>query len=527
MSDVSRRALLGSIAVVAGACTRVSTSDPPAQPFDIAETTLDDLAAGLASGELTSESITSAYLQRIEEIDRSGPALNSVIELNPDALDIARELDQERADSGARGPLHGVPILLKDNIDTGDRMQTTAGSLALEGSIAAEDSGVAAALRRAGAVLLGKTNLSEWANFRSFDSTSGWSSRGGLTKNPYALNRNACGSSTGSGVAVAASLCAAAIGTETNGSIICPSSINGIVGVKPTVGLVSRSGIIPISETQDTAGPMARTVRDAALVLDAISGWDPRDPATAPADIMKSPYADALDGDALRGARLGVAQNYLGERPRVDARMEEAFEALRQQGAELVDVTLPPTADLGRIPLQIMQHEFRRGLNAYLSRLGPDIAVKSLSDIIAFNKEHADRTMPFFDQSILEASDQDVFANQREYQAGLAKLRKWARDDSIDGLMDEHSLDALIAPSTGPAWATDLVHGDRGSGGSSSPAARAGYPSVTVPAGYVLGLPVGLSFFGPAWTEAKLLGLAYSYEQATKLRKPPEYREFI
>lgn len=483
----------------------------------------------MSAGDLTAEAIVQAYLERIDAIDRGGPALNSIIEVNPDALEIARELDQERVDSGPRGPLHGIPVLVKDNIDTGDRMQTTAGSLALEGSIAARDSGVAAALRRAGAVLLGKTNLSEWANFRSFNSTSGWSSRGGLTKNPYALNRNACGSSSGSGVAVAASLCAVAIGTETNGSIICPSSINGVVGVKPTVGLVSRSGIIPISETQDTAGPMARTVRDAALTLDAIAGWDPRDPTTAPAAVLGGSYGEGLDANALRGARLGAVADYFGRegRERVDALMGESLAAMRTQGAEIVDVELPAPGGLDEIPFRILCHEFARGLNAYLGRLGPEVDVRSLDDLIAFNNRHADRVLPFFDQSILERVREASFETEDQYEAALAKLRRWARTDGIDGVMGRHSLDALIAPSTGPAWATDLVHGDRSSGGSASPAARAGYPSVTVPAGYVLGLPVGLSFFGKAWAERRLLGLAYAFEQATKARRPPEFRAFL
>lgn len=484
-------------ALGAAACARAQ-SGPQVEEVSIAE-----LRASLERKDFTAEQLVQAYLDRIERIDGSGPSLNSVIELNPDALDIARRLDQADA---PQGPLHGIPILIKDNIDTADKMETTAGSLALLGAPKpAADSSVAASLRRAGAVVLGKTNLSEWANFRSFNSTSGWSGRGGQTRNPYALDRNPCGSSSGSGAAAAASLCAAAIGTETNGSVVCPSSINGIVGIKPTVGLVPQSGIIPISATQDTAGPMARTVRDAALVYEGLTGAD---------------YTSGLDAATLRGKRLGVVQNHLGDRPHVDRLMEETFAALRDEGAELVDVTMP-SAKQPRLGLTVMLYEFKAGLNAYLAGRGG--SVQSLEKLIEFNSENADRELPYFDQSILEAAVESGPLTDDTYLEAKEAVRKWAQDDGIDKLVADNSLDALIAPTTGPAWVIDLVSGDHGSGGSSSAAARAGYPHVTVPAGYIFGLPVGLSFFGQANTDARMIELAYAFERAVPVRHSPKY----
>lgn len=497
MEGPSRRLFLGA-ALGAAACARAQ-SGPQVEEVSIAE-----LRASLERKDFTAEQLVQAYLDRIERIDGSGPSLNSVIELNPDALDIARRLDQADA---PQGPLHGIPILIKDNIDTADKMETTAGSLALLGAPKpAADSSVAASLRRAGAVVLGKTNLSEWANFRSFNSTSGWSGRGGQTRNPYALDRNPCGSSSGSGAAAAASLCAAAIGTETNGSVVCPSSINGIVGIKPTVGLVPQSGIIPISATQDTAGPMARTVRDAALVYEGLTGAD---------------YTSGLDAATLRGKRLGVVQNHLGDRPHVDRLMEEVFAALRDEGAELVDVTMPPRTGDDEAPFKLMCYEFKAGLDAYFSARGGQ--VRSLEELIAFNEKNADRELPYFDQSILTTAVQFGPLSEEGYAKAKEAVRKWAQDDGIDKLVTDNSLDALIAPTTGPAWVIDLVSGDHGSGGSSSAAARAGYPHVTVPAGYIFGLPVGLSFFGQANTDARMIELAYSFERATQARHAPKY----
>ncbi len=518
MSDaLSRRRFLALSAVgLAFGCARPTQPPAPASPsaFELDETTIADLLAMQESGERTAKSLAELYLGRIEAIDKQGPAVNAIIEINPDALAIAAELDRERAAGKTHGPLHGVPVLLKDNIDTGDRMQTTAGSLALEGSIAAEDSAVAASLRRAGALILGKTNLSEWANFRSYDSTSGWSGRGGLTRNPYALDRNPCGSSSGSGVAVSANLCAAAIGTETNGSITCPSSINGIVGVKPTVGLVAQAGIIPISHSQDTAGPMTRTVRDAALVLGALTA-EPRD------------YASTLDAGSLRGAKIGVGRGFNGAGESVELLFEEALAALRSAGAELVELERGlPREEAGRAPLEVLLYEFKAGLNAYLGRLGPDVAVHSLADVIAFNEAHADPELVWFDQSILLESESKRPLTEPAYRQALALAQRLSRE-SIDGPVREHGLDAIVAPTTGPSWATDLVRGDPSSGGSSSAAAIAGYPNVTLPMGFVHGLPVGLSFFGPAHTEQRLLTLAYAFEQTTKARRKPTFASTV
>jgi amidase len=525
---VRRRALV-AVLLFGGLCSAVPGCRDPAMPagapLDLEEATIAGLQEAMSSGRYSSRQITEAYLRRIEEIDAGGPALRSVIELNPDALHIADMLDAERRDRGPRGPLHGIPILVKDNIDTADRMMTTAGSLALEGSIALHDAHVIERLRAAGAVLLGKTNLSEWANFRSMHSTSGWSGRGGQVKNPYALDRNPCGSSSGSGVAVAANLTVAAVGTETDGSVVCPAAANSIVGVKPTVGLVSRSGIVPISATQDTAGSMARTVTDAALVLGAMIGEDSRDPATArvPAPPIID-YVAELEEGALKGARIGVPRRrYFGYSPEADRVTERALDVMRAQGAVIVDPADIPTAGkFDGCELEILLYEFKDGLNAYLSSRGPGVPIRSLADLIAFNEREQDREMPFFGQDLLIRSEAKAPLTSPAYRTALDTCRTLAGAEGIDAVMTEHRLDALVAPTGSPAWPTDLVNGDHFQGASSSPAAVAGYPNVTVPAGFVHGLPVGISFFGRAWSEATLLRLAYAYEQATRHRRPPE-----
>ena len=491
-------------------------------PFQLEETTIADLGAAMAAGRMTSRSITQAYLDRIAELDRQGPTLRHVIEINPDALSIADALDRERKAGKTRGPLHGIPILVKDNLDTADRMMTTAGSLALAGSIAPRDSTVAAKLRAAGAVLLGKTNLSEWANFRSSHSTSGWSGRGGQAKNPYVLDRNPCGSSSGTGGGISANLAAVGIGTETDGSIVCPSSANGLVGIKPTVGLVSRAGIIPIAHSQDTAGPMARTVRDAAIVLGAIAGADARDPATAAsAGKVEADYTRFLDANGLRGARIGVARKYLGFSDAVDALMTDAIEAMKRQGAVIVDpveIAADPENEF-----DILLYEFKADLNAYLAGLGPKAPVRTLADIIAFNDAHKDQEMPFFGQDIMIKAQAKGPLSEKAYTDALAKNLKRSRDEGIDATMAKNTLDAIVAPTGGPPWLTDLVTGDHFTGGYSTMSAVAGYPHVTVPMGFVRELPVGLSIFGSAWSEPKLIRLAYAFEQATKNRRAPRF----
>ena len=495
-------------------------------PFELDEVSIVELQQRMESGQETARSVAEKYLRRIEEIDRQGPALRSVIEVNPDALSIADALDRERRESGVRGPLHGIPILLKDNIDTADRMTTTAGSLALEGSIAERDSFVARKLREAGAVLLGKTNLSEWANFRSTRSTSGWSGRGGLTRNPYALDRNPCGSSSGSGVAASANLCSAAIGTETDGSIVCPSNANGIVGIKPTVGMVSRTGIIPISHNQDTAGPMARTVADAAAVLGALTGVDPDDPHTAASQGRShADYSRFLDLSGLRGARIGLIRRLLGFHPAVDRIVEEAVRAMQSVGASVIDpVDIPTWGQWSESEREVMYYEFKAGLNAYLAGLGGSPRVRSLNDLIRFNEENADREMPYFGQEHFIRAQAKGPLSEQTYRDALARNHRLSRTEGIDRVMDEHRLDALLAPTGGPAWVTDLVNGDSYGGGSSGGAAVAGYPNITVPAGFVHGLPVGISFFGRAWSEGKLIRLAYAFEQTTQVRRPPRFR---
>ena len=498
---------------------------PEVKAFELDEITISELQDGMNSGKFTARSLVEKYKTRIDEIDKHGPAINSVIELNPDALAIAEELDRERKAKGKRGPLHGIPIMIKDNIDTADRMMTTAGSLALVGSKPPKDSFVVQKLRAAGAVILGKTNLSEWANIRSSHSTSGWSGRGGLTRNPYALDRNACGSSSGSGAATSANLCAAAIGTETDGSIVCPSSSNGLAGIKPTVGLVSRSGIIPIAHTQDGAGPMCRTVRDAAIVLGALTGIDPDDAATA-ASAGKSPpdYAQFCDPNGLKGARIGVARKYFGFNDAVDALMEQSLDAMKKQGATLVDpADIETFGKFDESELLIFMYELKADLNAYLARLGSNAPVHTLKEIIEFNEKNRQKEMPYFGQDLFVKAEAKAPPTEKAYLDAIEKNHQLARTEGIDAVMDKHRLDALVAPTAGPAWLTDLINGDHAAGGSSNAAAVAGYPNINVTAGFIFGLPVGISFFGRAWSEPTLIRIAYSFEQTTKARQAPRF----
>jgi amidase len=479
--------------------------------------------AQMRAGKLTSHALVSQYLARIAAIDKAGPKLHSVIELNPDALKIADDLDRERAAGKVRGPLHGIPVLLKDNIATGDKMSTSAGSLALDGVRASRDAFVAAQLRAAGAVIIGKTNLSEWANMRSTHSVSGWSGRGGQTKNPYALDRNTSGSSSGSGAAIAASLATLAVGTETDGSIVSPSSTCGIVGIKPTLGLVSRSGIIPIAHSQDTAGPMTRTVSDAALMLTAMAGVDSSDPATATGAGRATNYASALRKDGLQGKRIGVARNFFGRNDAVDALIEKELEVLKAQGAVLVDVTVPNTDKYDDSETAVLLYEFKPDLAAWLEGYAAHAPIKSMADVIAFNDKHAAREMPYFAQEHLVASQAKAGLDSSEYKESLANNLRYSREEGIDKVMAEHKLDALVAPTGGPAWVTDYINGDHYGGSFSSPAAVAGYPHITVPAGYTRGLPVGISFVGGAYSEATLIAMAYAYEQATLHRRAPTF----
>ena len=495
------------------------------RPFELDEITISALQDGMKSGKFTARSLVEKYSARIGEIDKTGPAINSVIELNPDALSIAEALDQERKAKGPRGPLHGIPVFIKDNIDTADRMMTTAGSLALVGSKPAKDSFVAQQLRRAGAVILGKTNLSEWANIRSSHSTSGWSGRGGLTRNPYAVDRNPCGSSSGSGAGVSANLCAAAIGTETDGSIVCPSSSNGIAGIKPTVGLVSRSGIIPISHSQDGAGPMCRTVRDAAILLGALTGADSNDPATAASQGKAfTDYSRFCDPNGLKGARIGVARKYFGFNDAVDSLMEHALDAMKKQGATLVDPADVET--LGKFDeseLLVFMYELKADLNTYLANLGPDAPVHTLKEIIDFNDRNRQKEMPYFGQDLLIKAEAKGPLTEKAYLDALEKNHQFARIDGIDATMDKYHLDAIVAPTGGPAWITDLINGDHVAGGSSNAAAVAGYPNLNVTAGFISGLPVGLSFFGRAWSEPTLIRLAFAFEQTVMARQAPRF----
>lgn len=515
--------------VAAGGAGAESAAAPVYQgPFpEIEELTIADLQAAMTAGQLSARQLTEMYLARIEALDRNGPAVNSIMETNPDALAQADVLDQERAAGATRGPLHGIPILLKDNIDTADRMLTTAGSLALVDSRPSRDATVVDRLRQAGAVILGKTTLSEWANFRSTHSASGWSGRGGQCRNPYALDRSPCGSSSGSAASVAANLAAASLGTETDGSIVCPSALCSVVGIKPTLGLTSRAGVIPIAHSQDTVGPHGRTVADAAALLGALTGVDPRDPATQEsAGHAETDYTRFLDPAGLRGARIGVArEGYFGYSDEADAIVEAAIEAMRQLGAEIVDPADIPTAQaMTEEPgeFEVLLYEFKTDLNAYLAERG-DPQAGSLADLIRFNEEHAAEEMPYFGQEIFLLAEAKGPLTDQVYLEALAKNRRLSREEGIDAVMETHRLDALVAPTGSPPWMIDVVNGDLFLGASSGPAALAGYPIVTVPAGYSYGLPVGISFIGRAWSEPTLIRLAHAFEQATQIRQTPRY----
>ena len=538
LPTVSRRTFL-STAAISGAATALTSTISVAgeraaktvayqpRPFELEELTISDLQEGLKSGKFTARSLVEKYWIRISDIDMRDdpghPVLNSIIEMNPEALAVADKFDQERESGKVRGPLHGIPILIKDNIATDDRMMSTAGSLALVGAKVAKDSGVVQKLRAAGAIILGKTNLSEWANMRSSHSTSGWSGRGGQTKNPYALDRNPCGSSSGTGAAISANLAAVGIGTETDGSIVCPSSANGLAGIKPTVGLISRAGIIPISHSQDTAGPMCRTVRDAALLLGALAGIDPDDEATsASAGKSQADYTQFCDPGGLKGARIGVARKYFGFNDAVDALMERSLDVLRKQGATLVDpADIDSFGKFDDTEMLVMLYEFKAGLNAYLAHLTSS-PVRTLKDVIDFNERNREKEMPWFGQDLFIKAEAKGPLTEKEYTDALAKNHELARAEGIDALMAKHELDAIVAPTGSPAWLTDLVNGDHVAGGSSNAAAVAGYPNINVTAGFISGLPVGISFFGRAWSEPMLIKLAYAFEQATKGRQAPK-----
>jgi amidase len=493
--------------------------------FELHEESISSLQEKIAAGKYSSEQITKLYLDRIDAIDKKGPMLNSVIEINPDALSIAKAMDNERKSGKTRGPLHGIPVLIKDNIDTADKMQTTAGSLALEGHIASNDSFVAKKLREAGAVIIGKTNLSEWANFRSSHSSSGWSSRGGQTKSPYILDHNPCGSSAGSGAAVAANLCTVAVGTETDGSVTCPASVNGIVGLKPTVGLVSRSGIIPISSTQDTAGPMGRTVKDVAILLGAMTGADTADAITKESEAKTYPdYTKFLDANGLKGKRIGIDKKPQGDNQYMHALIKKAVELLKQQGAEIIEIEyFDKISKLGDAEFDVMKYEFKDGLNKYLATA--NAKVKTLTEVIAFNKTNEDKAMPYFKQETLEASDKMGDLNNKGYKDALQKSHASTKQ-IIDDVIKQNKLDAICGLTMGPACSIDMIYGDRwGDVFLTQPAAASGYPHISVPGGMVYDLPVGISFFGPAYSEPVLLSIAYAYEQASKNRIAPKFKK--
>ena len=538
-SRIDRRGFLVGTLMGAGAAStascrpesRTGAPTPAEQPitdFELDEVTVRELQARMEEGRFTARGITELYLERIEAIDKDGggrPGLHSIIEMNPESLDVADALDKERKETGARGPLHGIPVLLKDNVGTSDRMTTTAGSLALEGSVPQKDSFIAERLRAAGAVLLAKTNLSEWANFRSTRSSSGWSARGGQCRNPYVLDRNPCGSSSGSGAATSANLGAVSIGTETDGSIVCPSNANGLVGLKPTVGLVSRAGIVPISRSQDTAGPMTRTVEDAAILLSVLTGADPRDSATSASEGRReSDYTRFLDANGLSGKRVGVARQLFGFHNGVDRVMEEAIAEMKRLGAEVIDPAALPSGDeLGDSEMEVLLYEFKADLNLYLAELSDRAPVKTLAGVIAFNEANREREMPYFEQELFLRAEAKGPLTEKVYLDALAKNHRLSRGEGIDKVLRQHQLSAILAPTGGPAWTTDLINGDHFSGGSSTLAAVAGYPNVTVPAGDVQGLPVGVSFFGAAWSEPVLIAIAYAFEQATKFRRKPNF----
>jgi amidase len=501
----------------------------PHGEYDVTEKTVTQLQAAMASGQTSAQQLVRLYLARIAAIDTAGPRLNSIIALNPDALDIAAALDAERKAKGPRGPLHGIPVLLKDNIATADKMQTTAGSLALVGVKPPRDAFLVARLRAAGAVILGKTNLSEWANMRSTRSTSGWSARGGLTLNPYALDRNTSGSSSGSGASIAASLAAVAIGTETDGSITSPASVASLVGIKPTVGLVSRAGVIPIAHSQDTAGPMTRTVADAAVLLTAMAGSDTRDPASALADQKKTDYARFLDRNGLRGKRIGVVRGQItSSGDLVAALVESQLAVLKAQGATLVEVAeVPNVAKYADTELTVLLYELKADMAAYFADYGPQTPLKTLADVIAFNDTHRAQEMPYFGQEHFVNAQAKGGLDSQEYRDALANNQRYAREEGIDLVMKEHRLDALVAPTCGPAWLTDFINGDASGGSFTSPAAVAGYPHITVPCGFVQGLPCGLSFVAGVWAEGPLIAMAYAYEQASPQRKAPGYAKSV
>jgi len=498
---------------------------PTIAPFALQEATVADLQAGMRSGRYTARTLCEYYLGRIEDLDGRGPALHSVIEVNPDAPRIAQELDAERKAKGPRGPLHGIPVLVKDNVATADRMATTAGSLALLGAKPPVDAFVVQRLRAAGAVLLGKANLSEWANFRSSNSSSGWSARGGQCRNPYALDRSPCGSSSGTAAGIAANFAAVGVGTETDGSIVCPSSACSLVGIKPTLGLVSRSGIVPIAHSQDTAGPMARTVSDAAILLGALAGADARDAATAAAPPSVPDYTRFLDPKGLEGARIGVARTKLfGYHLATDAVVNRALELMRHAGAVIVDpADIPHLGEYDDAELTVLLYEFKADLNRYLAEFAPGAAVKTLQDVIDFNERNRDREMPYFGQDLFVKAQEKGPLTDQAYRDALDKCGKLGGEEGLKAVLQQHKLDAVVSPTGNPAWPIDFIDGDHFLGGSSTPAAVAGFPHVTVPAGYVLGLPVGLSFIGAPWSEGTLVKLAYAYEQASALRRPPRF----
>jgi amidase len=522
---LSRRGFLGSAAGALASLSipaSASAASAAVKPFAFEEATVAELAARMGSGEITAQELTAAYLERIHAIDRSGPMLRAVIELNPDALEIAQALDRERKGGRVRGPLHGIPVLLKDNIASGDRMSTSAGSIALDGVRLADDAPLVKRLRDAGAVLLGKSNLSEWANFRSSNSLSGWSSRGGQTLNPYAYERSPSGSSSGSGAAVAANLCAIAIGTETDGSITSPSACMSLVGLKPTLGLVSRTGIVPIAHSQDTAGPMTRSVEDCALAMNAIAGPDPLDAITSRRGVPRGvDFTAHLGRTSLKGVRLGVGRQFFGANEKADHVIEQALVALKALGAQLIDVEIPAFGKLDEPELEVLFYEFKADLNRFLARHMPQAPVKSLADVIDFNTRNAERTMPIFGQDLFIKAQAKGPLTERKYIAALARCRKLSRAEGIDAVMTKHRLDAIVALTSPPAWIRDPVSGDQSRGGCTSFPAVAGYPHVTVPAGYVAGLPIGISFFGAPFSDAKLLGIAHTYERATQHRHAP------
>ncbi len=490
---------------------------------------ISELAARLATGDLSATILADYYLERIGAYDQSGPNLNAVLTLNPEAMDEAAALDQEIRTNGPRSRLHGVPVLLKDNIATVGPMATTAGSRALKGAVANRDAHIVMLLKQAGALILGKTNMSEWANFRSSNSSSGWSSLGGQTRNPYSLDRSPGGSSAGSGVAVAADFCTVAVGTETDGSIVSPSSLNGIVGIKPTVGLVSRSGIIPISASQDTAGPMARNVADAAMLLNVLAGSDPEDAASSGADQRREPdYTEFVRNDGLAGARIGVARNYCRINDHVDAIFETALETIAKAGAEVVDpVSLPKVEEISGHERRVLVYEFKDGVNAYLKEYLKDFPIQSLADIIKFNHDHAEQVMPYFGQDILLKSEQSGPLSDETYITARAACRRLGRADGIDKTLADHNLDALVAPSRTLAWPIDWATGDGRRGGSSTVPAIAGYPMISVPMGYAFGMPAGLSFFAGAYAEGRLIQLASGFEHVAQMRRQPSFREEI